>query len=257
MNEEKSFSKYKTRGPDYHYKQITKSNIKLYNAFISAKYYLELSLILRLIKKGEGRESPIKILDVGCGDGVMFFLLEKRFPNYNFDLFGIDNSNIALDIANKKVKNAHFKNADVYNLPFEDNSFDLIISSDVIEHVVNYEKMLSEIKRVGKYGAFVIIGTPLRYLEKSTDKTHYHEFYPEEFHKLLEKYFTGVKTLQSHKLLYLLLYNKKLVLFGRKFDVFRYIFNFLTIFVGRNPFLKFKRDDNDVFSYIFGIGKIQ
>lgn len=70
------------------------------------------------------------ILDVGCGDD----------PNPNADYF--------VDIDKKNIKN--FIQADAHNLPFKDNSFDVIISRSTIEHCINPAQFISELTRVAK-----------------------------------------------------------------------------------------------------------
>jgi len=255
MDKEKQFNKYKTRGSDYHYKQINKSNLKLFNAYIYAKFHITIELTSLIINTFNQKHLPIKILDVGCGDGVSLYLLNKKFHNYNLELFGIDNSDIALKVAKEKVTSGCFENANAYQLPFDENLFDIVISTDVIEHIAKPNKMLAEIKRVSKEDSNIIIGTPIRYTEKPLDKTHYCEFFPMEFHGLLKEFFQDVRIIQTHRLFYLLLYNKHFSIFHKRRDYFRYLINFISIFFNRNPFLKVKKKDYNRYSYIFGIGK--
>ena len=80
------------------------------------------------------------------------------------------------EMAKKKSPQSIFKVTDLYQLPFEENYFDIVVSSDVIEHVLKPRKMLSEIKRVGKKNSFIIIGTPIRYTENPIDTMHQYEF---------------------------------------------------------------------------------
>ncbi len=58
--------------------------------------------------------------------------------------------------------------ADIQNLPFEDNSFDVIFCNHVLEHVANDKKALSELYRVMKPGGWGIFQVPIRY---QLDKT--------------------------------------------------------------------------------------
>ena len=249
------FGKYQTRGPDYHYKDIDSSNIATFNAYVFARYQIELELISIALKKYYNK-NYVKILDIGCGDAVLFYLLNQKIKDYNLELYGVDSSDSALSVAREKNPKVFFKESDVYSIPFEDNYFDMIISSDVIEHVVEAKKVLSEIKRVGKKKSIIIIGTPIRHTEIPRDKMHYYEFFPQEFKDLLNDFFSDVKIIQSHKLRYLLLYNQMLSIFGINKPVFRYLINILTVYFKRNPFLKIKRNDNEIYSYMFGIGKI-
>lgn len=255
MNKEIIFNKYKVNSPDYHYRQIERKEKKYFNAYVLARYQIELELIDIILKRIKGK--VIRILDVGCGDGVLFFLFNQKFNGNQYELYGIDPSDLALKIAENRNPKVEFSNSDAYQLPFNDNYFDLVISSDVIEHLMHPEKMLLEIQRVGKKKSFVIIGTPIKYTEEPFDKMHQREFFPKEFKEVLSLYFSGVKIIQSHKLGYLILYKKKMLIFKRKFSVYRYLINILTIYFHRNPFLKIHTDDTEYYSYMFGLGMVK
>jgi len=57
-----------------------------------------------------------------------------------------------------------FKKGDSCNLPFDDNSFDVVVSLETLEHVSDLDNTLDEIKRVLKPGGFLILSTPNNYL---------------------------------------------------------------------------------------------
>ncbi len=254
MPNEKKFTKYKSRGADYHYKQINKKNHNEFNAFVYARYQIELELIMKIFKVKKPK--ILKILDVGCGDGVILYLLNQKLKNENIELYGIDSSNLALKIAKRKIPRGIFTIAEVYNLPYEDNFFDLIISSDVIEHVLRPDKMLSEIKRVGKDNSHVVIGTPIRITEIPLDELHQHEYFPNEYKTLLSEYFNNIRIVQSHKLVYFLLYEKVSSILGKQILIFRKIINLLSIYLNKNPFLRINVLNNEKNTYMFGIGRI-
>jgi ubiquinone/menaquinone biosynthesis C-methylase UbiE len=92
-----------------------------------------------------------KVLEVGAGDGsILKLLADQNFaPEY-----------YAVEISESGVKHIESRNInnlkavqifDGYHLPFEDNSFDLIILSHVLEHVEHERMLLREIKRVAQY----------------------------------------------------------------------------------------------------------
>jgi len=251
------FNKYETKGVDYHFDQINKKNWIKFNAYVLARYQIELNILKNMFQLVKLKSQKIKILDIGCGEGVILYLIDNDLKEKNIELFGIDSSTLALDVAKRKIPKGIFKKTDVYNLPFKDDSFDIILSSDVIEHVLEPKKMLSEIKRVGKNRSFVIIGTPIRYTENPMDKSHYHEFFPQEFKKLILNYFTNAQIIQSHKLEYLLLYNKISSIFKRKILLYRNLINFYSIYLKKNPFLKIKTTGNQIYSYMFCICRIK
>ena len=70
------------------------------------------------------------ILDAGCGEGYyterLFRFLEEN--GFSLELFGVDISKFALDIAAKRCKKAHFAVASAFHMPLPDASFDLILN---------------------------------------------------------------------------------------------------------------------------------
>ena len=120
--------------------------------------------ILEMIKEIQlPKES--KILDVGCGPGEL--LLELR-GDYEF-LAGIDIAQEMITIANNKLekkssnKKLIFEVGDIENLRFDDNTFDLIICSGVIEYLKDDEGWIKEIKRTLKPGGYLIINVTNKY----------------------------------------------------------------------------------------------
>ncbi len=102
-----------------------------------------------------------KILEVGCGNGDFANYLSI---NRSADIIATDFSTASIEIAEEKKRNfgAHtstFMVADAQALPFEDNSFDYVISCECLEHVPSPQQMLNEIFRVLKKGGRVILTT--------------------------------------------------------------------------------------------------
>jgi len=80
------------------------------------------------------------IADVGCGNGIITNKLNEQY-----DIIGIDSSKNALEFLN-----APSLLASIENIPIKDNSFDLVLCSEVLEHVPQsiLEKSVSELKRI-------------------------------------------------------------------------------------------------------------
>ena len=78
-----------------------------------------------------------RVLDLGCGEGTRLLQLKTSAEKY-----GVDLSSFAVKIAKKKNSQIKFLKADIKNLPFTDNYFDLIYSMFVIEHLIDPQKVL-------------------------------------------------------------------------------------------------------------------
>ena len=256
MNDEKIFKKYEIKGADYHYKQINKSNRQTFNSYVYARYQLELKILSLLIKRIPKKGQQIRILDLGCGDGVIFHLFNKIINQKSFELYGIDSNQIAIETARKRVPNATFELGNVLDLPFEDNMFDVIITADVIEHISDLKQMLSEIKRVGKNKSYLVLGTPTRFTEFPFDNSHVKEFFVKEYEMLLKSHFKVLKIIQSHELVYFLLYERPFKILGRNRYFIRNLIDFITIKFDKNPFMKVKENEKGFYSYMFAMCKI-
>lgn len=89
---------------------------------------------------------PNNILDVGCASGWFLSEIFLVYPKAN--CVGVDVYKKAIDYGKKRYKELKLVQADAHNLPFKNDSFDLVICTEVLEHVVDPEKVLGEIKRV-------------------------------------------------------------------------------------------------------------
>jgi 2-polyprenyl-3-methyl-5-hydroxy-6-metoxy-1,4-benzoquinol methylase len=100
------------------------------------------------------KSNNLKILDIGCGKG----LNSINFMNKN-DVTGIDISEEA--IKKYKLINKKCHVADVIEgIPFENETFDLVFCSEVIEHNVDTSKFLNEVNRILKKDGKLLLSTP-------------------------------------------------------------------------------------------------
>ncbi len=102
----------------------------------------------------------MKVLDDGCGEGALSFLLAMKGAS----VIGCDISRSNIEVCNiLESKNESldmtFLTADAEELPFPDNSFDIVVSSHVLEHLPDFDKGLQEIMRVSKKRAIIAIPT--------------------------------------------------------------------------------------------------
>lgn len=104
---------------------------------------------------------PPPVLDVGCGDGLVTKILLKNKQKFDW---GIDLSVKEIEKAKRSGSYKHCKVANVYDLPFKDESFQTVFSNSVVEHIPNLDLAFAEISRVLKKGGRVIITIPSSYL---------------------------------------------------------------------------------------------
>ncbi len=101
-------------------------------------------------------EPDTSILDVGCAKGFMLHDLKLKIPT--LDIKGVDISEYAIQNSLDSVKD-NLMVADAKNLPFEDNSFDIVISINTIHNldIEDCAKAVKEIERVSRKGAFITV----------------------------------------------------------------------------------------------------
>lgn len=96
-----------------------------------------------------------KCVDIGCASGYMISQISKEFPEAEY--FGVDVYNKAIAYAKRAYPHIKFRVASADNLPFEDESFDLILFYETLEHVESPLACLEEIKRVLRENGTLIL----------------------------------------------------------------------------------------------------
>ncbi len=101
--------------------------------------------------------SPVSILDIGCGAGI----LANALAQDGHRVFGIDLSEASLNLAkeNDLTASVDYRLADACALPFEDGLFDAVSAMDVLEHVETPERLIREAARVLKPGGIFFFHT--------------------------------------------------------------------------------------------------
>lgn len=136
-----------------------------------------------------------RVLDAACGEGYGADILAK----YASEVIGIDICQESIEWAaqNYTKENLEFQISSIEKLPFSDNSFDVVVSFETIEHV-NEEiqnSFLKEIARVLKKDGVLLISTPNKEVtskEEGINHFHIKEFYKEEFKQFLSTQFAYV-----------------------------------------------------------------
>lgn len=228
---EKVFNKYIDRG-SIHWHEMMSRDPRRFNGFQQARY--------EWILKVAGTAAGKKVLDVGCGDGALSYILAKAGASVT----GVDNEPRGIEFAWQNLNSQNrqgklqyeFAVASAYELPFPDDSFDLVVSCEVIEHVADPQKMIAEMKRVSKPRGMVILTTPYRHREVPADPNHVTEYFPESFRKLMALHFPNTQIKLTHHMLWTAISTYSFRNFAnRQFGY--WLLNALTLWFKFNPFM--------------------
>ncbi|NEP80112.1 MAG: 3-demethylubiquinone-9 3-O-methyltransferase [Okeania sp. SIO3C4] len=103
-----------------------------------------------------------QIIEVGCGGGIFCEYIAKQ----GYNILGIDVSSGAISVAQEHALmnnlTINYQTASVYELPFADQSFDVVMSSDFLEHIEDLETAIYEMSRILKHNGLFIFDTIYR-----------------------------------------------------------------------------------------------
>lgn len=151
-------------------KSVLESPLQKLGLKIIGMPHTEMRMRWRIISRNLNVKRRMKILDAGCGIGLLSFEMMKK----GVDITGIDISKDKIVAANRilnslDTKNIRFLEGDITSLDFKDESFDRIICSDVLEHVKNDIGALKELSRVLKKEGEAVFTFP--YINPHTART--------------------------------------------------------------------------------------
>ncbi len=152
--------------------------------------------LLEVVKKIKSES----IIEVGCGFGKNIDFLYKNLP-YTSKLFGLDISESMVKKAKDYIPgNASLACGDILNLPFSDNSFDLVFTHGTLMHISadNLPKAILELKRIAKKDIIIIEEVLWSNIKKKKKITQLNEYtfihdYRKIFHEL------GFKTKETKR----------------------------------------------------------
>jgi ubiquinone/menaquinone biosynthesis C-methylase UbiE len=102
-----------------------------------------------------------RILDCGCGLGDVLSGIPAD-PGY--ELHGFDFAQSNVNVAQRRLSNgATIRQGSLYEIPFPDASFDVAMCTEVLEHIEDDRKAVSEISRIVKPGGFLLTAVPYQY----------------------------------------------------------------------------------------------
>ena len=116
-------------------------------------YLWRYDLLISLLRARADRS--LLIADVGSGDGYFCSKLSEQYQ-----VVGVEFASSKVRMARERSSNPHYVVADVETLPFNSSSLDIAFCIEVIEHVPEPMRLLSEIFRSLKPGGLLILTTP-------------------------------------------------------------------------------------------------
>jgi ubiquinone/menaquinone biosynthesis C-methylase UbiE len=137
-----------------------------------------------------------RVLDLGCNTGYGAEILSRVAK----EVVGVDVSEKAISAAQDRYGHLgmKFQLTDGTRLPFENAEFDMIVSFQVIEHIVDYDVYIGELKRVVSPEGVVVFTTPNALLRLDSGMKPWNEFHVREFNcseleALLATFFSNVQ----------------------------------------------------------------
>lgn len=128
------------------------------NHFIRHSEKRRLQVIAGIVSKSVG----LRVLDAGCGNGELSEMLVNRGLRVFAADLGFDSIHRASSKINGKKFRIPFSQADIYRLPFRENSFDAVVASEVMEHLERPRDAMLEAARILRPGGYLIVSTPYR-----------------------------------------------------------------------------------------------
>jgi 2-polyprenyl-3-methyl-5-hydroxy-6-metoxy-1,4-benzoquinol methylase len=136
-----------------------------------------------------GLAAGLRVLDAASGEGYGTEMIARGGAK---SVVGVDLDPKAVEHARERY-GLEFREADVGALPFEDGSFDLVVSFETIEHVKDGERTVSEFHRVLTDDGLLVISTPNKSEYLMSTDFHEREYTTDEFRALLNAKFEDVR----------------------------------------------------------------
>ena len=160
------------------------------------KIYQHYEAVLKNVYEGAVANQDLnsKILEIGVGTGN----LTKKFLDSSYDIIGIDQSREMLNVAKEKFPKLRVRMGEFLKIPYENQSFDVIVSTYAFHHLNATEKQLSirEMLRVLKPGGKIVIGD-LMFESKEAEKEIMQILDEEQAEEVLDEYYSHIDLLQK------------------------------------------------------------
>jgi ubiquinone/menaquinone biosynthesis C-methylase UbiE len=160
-----------------------------------------------------------KMLEIGCGVGKGLELFPDKIDHYT----AVDKNTKLINFLQKRFPDYNFIDKFIPPLEgLEDNTFDTVVTLQVIEHIEDDNLFLREIHRVLKTGGKAVIATPNLNMSLTRNPWHVREYTPKTMVEIMEKHFSKVKIYGLHGNEKIMAYyeeNKKSVANITRFDI--------------------------------------
>lgn len=114
---------------------------------------------LDFLNKIELLKPDSNILEIGCGIGTIVYELSQK----GYNIIGADISTQAIEYGRHKYPLIELQIQAAETLPYEDNTFDIVLSFDLLEHIAQVERHINEVSRVLRPGGCYLFQTPNKY----------------------------------------------------------------------------------------------
>lgn len=175
-------------------------------------------LIARLLKDAlpQANDSKLRLVDLGCGTGANLPMLRQAIGSSG-EVFGLDFSALALQFAGDQVNlsNLYLSQGDAMQLPLRDCVADCVTMLDVLEHLPDDDKALSEVFRILKPGGVLVLSVPAyQHLWSAHDEAlhHFRRYERLQLHRVLNRAGFSI-----HKLSFAMSLMPPIAWFWRKF----------------------------------------
>lgn len=113
----------------------------------------------KLVELADTMEGNIRILDIGIGDGIYESMIYDKL-NSKCDFYGVDISSKQIKRSKKFLKEGKVVDLDSKKLSYNNETFEIVIISEVLEHVFLPDNFINEAKRVLKKNGYLLLTYP-------------------------------------------------------------------------------------------------
>ena len=134
-------------------KMVSSQDQKKYSSLVKLIF---IKRLMRRIIDEVDKSGARKILDIGCGEGYPDRCLLDRFGG-KLEILGIDFNPDSLELAQMKNPEAKYQKQNIYKLKFAKNQFDLILMTEVLEHLDN---PLEALLKINSFAPTTLVSVP-------------------------------------------------------------------------------------------------